>query len=259
MNWILIINMIFELFNSVNTSDVVITPNQDTSVSITISQNDNDIKQNTTQNITQNVIQNNNEAKGASYIDDFVTLNQNPQLPSGCEITTLTQTLNYYGYDVTKTYMADNYLTTAPLGTNDFNGAFMGNPYTNWSYGCYAPVIERDANRFFADNGNKHTAINITGSTAEQLYTYIDEGKPVIVWITICMLEPYESFVWNLGNKPVYFMSQEHCSTLIGYDKAKNTVSIADVYKGYTREYSMDLFELRYNQMGNMAIIIEDN
>ena len=35
---------------------------------------------------------------------------QNPELPTGCEITSLTMVLNYLGYNVSKTYMADNYL-----------------------------------------------------------------------------------------------------------------------------------------------------
>lgn len=197
--------------------------------------------------------------KESAYIEEFKVIHQFPELPSGCEITTLTQTLNYYGYDVTKTYMADNYLTTAPLGTNDFNGAFMGNPYTDWSYGCYAPVIENDAADFFNDNQNMHRIVNISSSSSDTLYNYVSQGTPVMVWITISMLEPYLSYVWDLNGKPVYFMSQEHCSTLIGYDLNKRTVYIADTYRGYVREFSMDIFEKRYEQMGKMALIISEN
>ncbi|WP_251402620.1 C39 family peptidase [Ureibacillus chungkukjangi] len=38
------------------------------------------------------------------------TVMQNPELPNGCEITSLTAVLNYYGLQVTKTEMADNFL-----------------------------------------------------------------------------------------------------------------------------------------------------
>ena len=41
---------------------------------------------------------------------------QNPELPTGCEITALTIVLNYLGYDVDKLTMADKYLDKGPVG-----------------------------------------------------------------------------------------------------------------------------------------------
>ncbi len=38
------------------------------------------------------------------------TILQLPELPNGCEITSLTTLLTFYGYEVTKTVMADKYL-----------------------------------------------------------------------------------------------------------------------------------------------------
>ena len=68
---------------------------------------------------------------------------QNPEMPTGCEITSLTIDLNYLFPDdgITKQYMADNYLDTAVIGTASPNDAFLGSPYSSHSYGCYAPVI----------------------------------------------------------------------------------------------------------------------
>ena len=40
---------------------------------------------------------------------------QNPELPTGCEITALTIVLNYLGYDVDKLTMADKYLDKGQL------------------------------------------------------------------------------------------------------------------------------------------------
>lgn len=194
--------------------------------------------------------------KASAYIEGFRAVHQLPQLPTGCEITALTQTLNFYGYNVSKTYMADNYLTTAEFEETDFNNAFAGSPYSSSAYGCYAPVIERDANRFFSGNGNLHRAYNITGADIETLYEYVYNGTPVILWATICMLPPYSTYVWDYNGEPVYFISQEHCMTLIGYDKAESTVTIADPWYGYEVKYSMSLFEQRYEQLGKMAIVI---
>lgn len=45
-------------------------------------------------------------------IEDFPILWQMPELPTGCEITALTMTLQYYGFDVDKVTMAEEYLPT---------------------------------------------------------------------------------------------------------------------------------------------------
>jgi hypothetical protein len=44
-----------------------------------------------------------------SYIP-VSTLLQEPELPNGCEIVSLTAILNYYGYNVSKVIMADQHL-----------------------------------------------------------------------------------------------------------------------------------------------------
>ena len=62
-----------------------------------------------------------------------------PELPTGCEITSLTMTLNYYGYSADKMAMALEYLPTVgwtntyygdneTLYGNDIYNYFIGNP-----------------------------------------------------------------------------------------------------------------------------------
>ena len=43
-------------------------------------------------------------------IDGFQTVLQNPELPTGCEVTSLTQTLNYLGFNIDKLTLADNFM-----------------------------------------------------------------------------------------------------------------------------------------------------
>ena len=46
---------------------------------------------------------------------------QNPELPSGCEVTSLTVALNYLGYDIDKITMCDTYLDMGAIGeTNPY-------------------------------------------------------------------------------------------------------------------------------------------
>lgn len=51
-----------------------------------------------------------NDLPDVYRIECYESLNQNPELPTGCEITSLTSVLNYYGCNVDKTTMADVYL-----------------------------------------------------------------------------------------------------------------------------------------------------
>ena len=66
---------------------------------------------------------------------------QNPELPTGCEVTALAIVLNYYGYGVDKCDLSDYYLDKGYIGETNPNDAFLGEPRYDYSYGCYAPVI----------------------------------------------------------------------------------------------------------------------
>lgn len=75
----------------------------------------------------------------SSCISDFEFAGQMPELPTGCEITSLTMVLNYYGYSADKMTMALEYLPTVgwtntyygddgTLYGNDIYNYFIGNP-----------------------------------------------------------------------------------------------------------------------------------
>ena len=49
---------------------------------------------------------------------------QNPELPTGCEITSLTTVLNYYGYNVSKTTMSDDFLENQMMRWRIFGRCF---------------------------------------------------------------------------------------------------------------------------------------
>lgn len=74
-----------------------------------------------------------------SLKDDFKALNQNPELPTGCEVTSLTMVLNHLGLDISKTDMCD-YLDKGAVGHTDPKEKFVGDPTNSSSYGCYSPV-----------------------------------------------------------------------------------------------------------------------
>lgn len=190
------------------------------------------------------------------YEIDIDCVYQNPELPTGCEITALTTVLNYIGYPVSKTEMAENYLVTAEYGDADFNSAFIGDPETDSGYGCYSPVIYKAAQDFLSDNGKRNYAAELSEYDLNDLFKLVANNYPVVIWVTISLVAADEIYAWTLDDgSDVYWMENEHCLVLTGYDSIKQTVTVSDPLKGIT-EYSMTRFEKRYNELGQQAVAI---
>lgn len=80
---------------------------------------------------------------------DVPFISQEPDLPTGCEITSLAEVLHFYGFNVDKEILATNYLPmrdTADAGC--FIDYFLGSPWDEHGSGCFAPAIVTAANSF---------------------------------------------------------------------------------------------------------------
>ena len=185
---------------------------------------------------------------------DYVTLDvelvsQYPEYPSGCELISLTMLLNYYGYDISKSEIINNYLIT---GSN-FVESYSGSVYS--SGGCFAPAIVKMANKFLEDHGNKYKALDLTGTELSDLYKYLEEGSPAMVWCTIGL-----DYGWSTGgqtyNGKVYeFNGLEHCVVLSGYNSKDNTVTLCDPIDG-VKTVSVERFEPIYDMMYQQAVVL---
>jgi len=184
-----------------------------------------------------------------------IFINQNPELPTGCEITSLAMLLNYKGVYADKCDIADNYLKKKPAGEADYTLEFIGNPREENSFGCYAPVIADTANKFLTAKNSELKAYNISGMDFYDLLVYIDNNSPVIVWNTISLMKSYVSDVWNVNGQTISWRANEHCVLLIGYDFLKKTVTVLDPLIG-EKEYDMEIFIKRYNELYKQAVII---
>jgi len=192
-----------------------------------------------------------------SHLLTVTHVSQYPSLPSGDEITALGMLLKYLKYDVDINDLCDLYLSKGPVGFTSFYEANVGNPRSQYnSYGCYAPVIVDAANRFIQANGGTSSVRNMTGYNPQELYRQVSLGNPVIVWVCEDFeITPSISRIWVVNGKTLYLKSNMACMVLIGYDHTRNTVTLSDPAGGVF-SVSMDLFELRYAQMGSQAIII---
>ena len=194
----------------------------------------------------------------ARSIDGFAALSQYPELPNGCEVTSLAALLNHYGFAVDKTVLSDAYLPKGPVGEVSFYERFEGDPRDEDAYGCYAPVIVATADAYLSSVGSPMRASDVTGTPARELYhRHIDEGRPVIVWATRYLEQGHYSVTWHVDGQDLTWFTPEHCMVLVGYDEANRTVRLADPIVGEVCTYEMDLFESRYADLGQQAVVLE--
>lgn len=195
----------------------------------------------------------------ASASIDVPFVDQNPELPTGCEITSLTEVLNYYGFNVNKEYMARNYLPMSEVTQPGcFIEYFLGSPWKSNGSGCFAPAIIKAANNFFKDNSSHLQAISMSYSSIESLFEQIANGYPVIVWTCfdydIDEIE-YKLITYDNGSS-FYWPSYEHCVVLSGYDLEAQTVTLADPTYGIV-EQSIDDFESYYQKFFYQAVVVK--
>lgn len=194
---------------------------------------------------------------------DVDYLSQYPELPTGCEITSLTTVLNYYGYDVSKTTMSDDYLEKSIDKVANFWEIFLGNPRSN-GFGCYAGPIVKAANKYLEEQDNKYKAVNASGTQFEKLLKEVENGNPVIIWSTMYnekindLREPYTTYKWEIDGKTIQWIAPEHCMVLIGYDIDRNVAIMSDPQRGIV-EYNLETVKSRYAAMHSQCVILQEN
>lgn len=201
----------------------------------------------------------NHELKEKCVIADFETVMQEPELPTGCEVTALTQTINFYGFDVDKVELCDVFMKIDHDGYYTMDEAYLGDPHATNGFGCNAPVIVNTANDYFEYIGSDWYAVDLTGISLEEVFYQIEQGYPVIIWTTIGQRETHAEFQFELGcGEDFYFNPFQHCVTIYGYDYSAGTVHIADPLADNI-EYDMERFERIYETMGQQAVILVGN
>lgn len=195
-----------------------------------------------------------------NYPDSFQISNvplimQNPELPTGCEVTSLTMVLQFLGFPIDKLTLADQFLAKSEPTASSMYTTFLGNPRQANGYGCYSPALIRCAAEYLKTQDTTVKIYDYTNSSFESLYEQIAAGHPCIIWGTISNLEPVASETWIVDGEICQWFAQEHCMVLIGYDQNKNEVTVLDPMYG-TKNYNLELFKTRYNQMFRQAIFI---
>ena len=190
-------------------------------------------------------------------------IGQNPELPNGCEITSLTMLLRYLGFDADKLTMAEDYLPRS----EKFYGAdpeleFMGDPAQSsgesCGFYCFEGPIIQAAESYLAAQGQAEAwqVTDITGVDAQGLAEQLAAGNPVLVWATIDFKEVRESTKWSwttAAGRDYTPLVDVHCLVLTGYEG--NQFYLSDPLETYESVRQQKFMEI-FTAMGSRAVVI---
>ncbi|MFJ8530730.1 C39 family peptidase [Bacillus sp. NPDC094106] len=197
------------------------------------------------------------DMKETAMIENVPFIKQLPELPRGCEVTSLAMLLQYKGVEVDKMTLASE-IHRVPFEENGVRGnpndGFVGNIYTKdeQGYGVYNQPIFKLAEKYVPEK-----VINLTGRNIEDIYKVISSGSPVWV-IANTTFQPLaeDSFeTWNTSAGDIKITYYEHSAVVVGYDQ--NFVYINDPLANNPRKgVPRAQFEKAWEQMGKQAITI---
>ena len=200
--------------------------------------------------------------RSAKYVIQNVPLvKQFPAYPTGCEAISAIMALQYYNETVLAEDFIDKHLKKGQLYTKNDKlygpspyDKFIGDPRSEQSFGCFAPVIEDALISYF---GNSNRVQNTTGLTMDQLCAlFVQNDIPVLVWVSIYMEPVGLSTVWydeNNGEK-LQWRTNEHCMVLVGYDKTHYYFN--DPYSGLQLRYEKSIANDRHAKFENQSLVI---
>ena len=188
---------------------------------------------------------------------DVPCYSQYPELPTGCESVALTNLLNYYGFGLGKTIIADYYL---PKGSNgNFVTAFDGNPRRSSGglMGCVAPAITIAGNNFLRAAGSGKQAKDVSFSSISSIKNRLTCGQPVEMWNTEWGSWPGGRYAARWYNGHSYGLwGGNHAVALKGYDDEQGIVYLSDSINGNVTRNAQVFFGT-WQQMDSQAVVIE--
>ncbi|MDR3090874.1 MAG: C39 family peptidase [Clostridiales bacterium] len=201
--------------------------------------------------------------RGSAKISGVPLIAQNPELPRGCEVTSLTMLIQRAGLKSAEIGSDKLSLAAAVKKTErtswteggrvvraNPNDGFVGDMYnmSRAGYGVYhAPVYELLA-RFSPER-----AIDVTGAPFERLLWLVEQDMPV--WVvtnsTHRPLPASEFETWETHSGPVKITWKEHAVLITGYDE--NFIYFNDPLLAYSKA-PREGFRAAWLQMGAQAV-----
>lgn len=182
--------------------------------------------------------------------------NQMPDLPNGCEVTSLSMLMNYYGIKVSKNELAE---TIQHVDSFTDGGKYRGNPHqgfvghmtiANAGWCVYNEPLYNVARKY-----TSHIE-NITGSDFLSLLKLVSNGHPVMIITTTTFNKVNNVQTWDTNTGKVNVTPSSHACVITGYSKPKKVVYVNNPYGYKNQPVNWKNLQASYNQQGRQALYI---
>ena len=182
--------------------------------------------------------------------------NQMPDLPNGCEVTSLSMLMNYYGIKVSENELAE---TIQHVDSFTDGGKYRGNPHqgfvghmtiANAGWCVYNEPLYNVARKY-----TSHIE-NITGSDFLSLLKLVSTGHPVIIITTTTFNKVNNMQTWDTNTGKVNVTPSSHACVITGYSKPKKVVYVNNPYGYKNQPVNWKNLQASYNQQGRQALYI---
>ncbi len=182
--------------------------------------------------------------------------NQMPDLPNGCEVTSLSMLMNYYGIKVSKNELAE---TIQHVDSFTDGGKYRGNPHqgfvghmtiANAGWCVYNEPLYNVARKY-----TSHIE-NITGSDFLSLLKLVSTGHPVMIITTTTFNKVNNMQTWDTNTGKVNVTPSSHACVITGYSKPKKVVYVNNPYGYRNQPVNWKNLQASYNQQGRQALYI---
>ena len=182
--------------------------------------------------------------------------NQMPDLPNGCEVTSLSMLMNYYGIKVNKNELAENiqhvdFFTDGGKYRGNPNQGFVGHmSIANAGWCVYNGPLYNVARKY-----TTHIE-NITGSDFLSLLKLVSNGHPVLIITTTTFNRVNDMQTWDTNTGKVNVTPSSHACVITGYSKPKKVVYVNNPYGYKNQPVNWKNLQASYNQQGRQALYI---
>lgn len=183
-------------------------------------------------------------------------IKQLPDLPNGCEVTSLAMLLNYYKINVSKDTLASQ-IKHVDSYTQD--GKMRGNPHT----GFVGSMSVQNAgwcvyNEPLYNVARKYTnrIQNYTGHNFIDVLKLVSNGHPVMIITTLTFNHVDDMQTWNTPQGKVNVTPSSHACVITGYNKKTKKVYVNDPYGSKNKVVSWKNIAKSYNQQGKQALYV---
>jgi uncharacterized protein YvpB len=192
---------------------------------------------------------------------DVPAQHQLPELPNGCEVTSLSMLMTAVGDPIDKMTLAKEEpvdptpIAYGPDGSisswGDPNKGFVGKVNGYPGYGIYHGPIVALINKILPGK-----AVDLTGHPFTDILGVVAHHRPVMVWTTADFQPTSDWVTWNSPDGPVHATFSEHAVLLVGYNSTQ--LIINDPLDGAkSKPVNRQSFIAAWQQLGRQAVTIQ--